>query len=127
MRIVCPSCAATYEVPTSRLSSRRMVRCARCGGEWAAIRDAEAPPPVSDRTPEDRTEHPEEHVASLPPVTAMDRLAAPLPPAPRSTRLTVAWALTFLILIAAMAATVTWRSSLVRVWPPSSRILGSAD
>ncbi len=35
MRIVCPNCQATYDVPESLLrGTPRRVRCARCGGEW---------------------------------------------------------------------------------------------
>jgi predicted Zn finger-like uncharacterized protein len=36
MRIVCPSCKSTYDVPDAALAgSPRLVRCARCGTEWA--------------------------------------------------------------------------------------------
>ena len=41
MRIACPKCAAEYEVPASRLTPRKTVRCARCGGEWTAVGEAE--------------------------------------------------------------------------------------
>jgi predicted Zn finger-like uncharacterized protein len=34
MRITCPRCAAIYDVPQSRLASRRIVRCARCSASW---------------------------------------------------------------------------------------------
>ena len=34
MKIVCPSCAAQYEVPELVLTSRRKMRCARCGTQW---------------------------------------------------------------------------------------------
>ena len=37
MRIVCPSCAATYDVPEAALAPGRPVRCARCGTEWAPL------------------------------------------------------------------------------------------
>jgi predicted Zn finger-like uncharacterized protein len=46
MRIVCPSCEATYEVPKSLLGDGgKLVRCARCGKEWLpeATPPAEAP------------------------------------------------------------------------------------
>jgi predicted Zn finger-like uncharacterized protein len=34
MKIVCPSCEAQYEVPEMVLTSRRKMRCARCGTQW---------------------------------------------------------------------------------------------
>jgi predicted Zn finger-like uncharacterized protein len=34
MKIVCPSCEAAYEVPEVVMTSRRKMRCARCGTEW---------------------------------------------------------------------------------------------
>jgi predicted Zn finger-like uncharacterized protein len=42
MKIVCPSCDATYEVPETIVTSRRKMRCARCSADWvpADILDA---------------------------------------------------------------------------------------
>ena len=37
MRIECPSCAARYEVPETRLAPGRAVRCARCGSDWVPL------------------------------------------------------------------------------------------
>ena len=34
MKIVCPSCDATYEVPDIVVTSRRKMRCARCTTDW---------------------------------------------------------------------------------------------
>jgi predicted Zn finger-like uncharacterized protein len=127
MRIACPSCAAQYEVPTSRLTSRKMVRCVRCGGEWAAVEKAEQPDPAHavEETPEVPQRQP---AASSAPVTAMDHLAATaaLPPR-RSGGLIAAWILTLAVLIVAVAATIAWRDTVTRIWPASSRILGTAD
>jgi predicted Zn finger-like uncharacterized protein len=61
MKIVCPSCAATYEVPEAAVAAKRTVRCARCGGDWVpgatdaphATPSAEAAPaPPTRVTPE---------------------------------------------------------------------------
>lgn len=61
MRIVCPSCDATYEVPDAMLAGGpRAVKCARCGGEWTpTLPPAEAPtdalaaaPPAEPSPPE---------------------------------------------------------------------------
>src|SRR5579875_2656608 len=37
MRIVCPACEAAYEVPDTVVSPGRVVRCVRCGKDWAPI------------------------------------------------------------------------------------------
>src|SRR5690348_4321386 len=34
MRIACPNCSASYEVPAALLTKRRTVRCARCQQDW---------------------------------------------------------------------------------------------
>ncbi len=47
VRIVCPSCAATYDVPEAALAPGRPVRCARCGTEWAPL------PATETRAPRD--------------------------------------------------------------------------
>lgn len=48
MKIVCPACEATYQVPEAVLEQRRAVRCARCGNDWIPgdqprVADAAAP------------------------------------------------------------------------------------
>jgi predicted Zn finger-like uncharacterized protein len=45
MKIVCPACQTQYEVPEVVLTSRRKMRCVRCGGEWVPADMAEAAPP----------------------------------------------------------------------------------
>src|SRR5271165_1145438 len=44
MRIDCPHCAASYDVPDKLLVGRIAVRCARCAREWALDAPAIAPP-----------------------------------------------------------------------------------
>ena len=124
MRIACPSCAAEYEVPASRLTPRKMVRCARCGGEWIPVHTVEdvTPPPEAEPP-----EHPRSAPELIPAVSAMDRLAATAPSRTPRTGLMAAWVLTFVVLIGAAAATVIWREAVVRVWPASALVLGSAD
>ncbi|WP_147151108.1 zinc-ribbon domain-containing protein [Neoasaia chiangmaiensis] len=34
MRITCPECAATYEVPAERLMTAQRLKCASCGARW---------------------------------------------------------------------------------------------
>jgi predicted Zn finger-like uncharacterized protein len=63
MKIVCPSCAATYEVPEAVVAAKRSVRCARCGNNWvpgsekvaaesAPVADPAPPPPPPAPAPE---------------------------------------------------------------------------
>lgn len=58
MKIVCPACAAAYEVPMTLLKPGKAVRCARCAGEWV-------PPPPAPEKPMEAT--PEEIPAAAPP------------------------------------------------------------
>lgn len=56
MRIVCPHCEATYEIPDAMLG-RRAVRCARCGETWhpsppaGAAAEAGLPAPAPSAPP----------------------------------------------------------------------------
>jgi predicted Zn finger-like uncharacterized protein len=50
MRIVCPNCQATYELPPSLIdSATRQVRCARCQTEWQPQEFATPPRPTVER------------------------------------------------------------------------------
>lgn len=135
MRIACPSCAAEYEVPTARLTPRKMVRCTRCGSEWMAVQDAEEPTqepepaPPADHPLAERPVLPAVTVPGLtePGLTAMDRLAAFPPPGRSPAGLIGAWVLTVLVLVGATAAAIIWRQDVMRAWPPSGRILTTID
>ena len=120
MRITCPSCAATYDVPESRLTPRKKARCTRCQGEWVPVHtddEAGSPPETVQQPLLDSL------AGSLPSVTAMDRLAASAPPDRPSRALLGAWVLTAVVLLGAVAATVTWREAVMRAWPPSALLL----
>ncbi|HEY4172819.1 MAG TPA: zinc-ribbon domain-containing protein [Rhodopila sp.] len=118
MRITCPNCNADYEVPASRLTPRKMVRCVRCQGEWVPPHVDEDAGPVASESVSF-----ENKIESLPPVTAMDRLSASpsIPAAPPN--LLPAWVLTVLVLVGAAAATVIWRDAVIQAWPQSALIL----
>lgn len=122
MRIVCPSCAAEYDVPAFRLTPRKVVRCARCGGEWMAVHEAaESVPPLEP--PESPSTPQADVTAPLPAVTAMDRLAASPARPPSRAALIGAWIMTCVVLVGAVAAVVVWRADVTRAWPPIGRIL----
>ena len=108
------------------MATPRKVRCQRCGREWLA-----APEPDEATQPDippPEVEHPLDHEdpveATLPPVTAMDRLSASAPRPRTMPTLMAAWVMTFVALAAAVAAIIIWREPLVRLWPPSGRVLG---
>nr|WP_294520624.1 zinc-ribbon domain-containing protein [uncultured Rhodopila sp.] len=123
MQIACPSCAATYEVPADRLKPGRPVRCSACGAEWKPAPEAEPEP-----LPEAAEPPPAEPAPPATPVlTAIERLAAEPSPPPRSPALLAAWVLSILLLGAAGVSAVVWRADIVRLWPPSSRILAMFD
>jgi predicted Zn finger-like uncharacterized protein len=130
MRIVCPSCAAKYEVPASRMTPQRKVRCVRCGNAWLpSEQPAQAPtdPDPLEFRAEPEVEHEAQPVTALPPVSAMDRLTAMAPRSRASAGLVTAWVMTFVALTAAVGAVALWREPLVRAWPASSRILGRIE
>ena len=125
MRLTCPSCAATYEVPSASLRPGRRAQCAHCGTIWVPISEelGVAPPePKSDAltTPEAQRDP-----LPGPALSAMDRLAAP---APRRSlvALRAAWALSVLLLVGSVAAAYAWRGRVVHAWPPSGWVLGTA-
>ena len=94
MRIACPNCQATYEVPEAMIGSGRMLRCAKCGRDWLVPgggAPSAAPPPPATRpespTPEIRTpetRRPAPAPASAPP--AHGPSAGDLPPPTPSLR-----------------------------------------
>lgn len=126
MLIACPSCAAAYQVPALRLKPGKLVRCARCGHDWLPDPEDAVPPQASVEQPLPHDEPEAEPVTPMPELTAMDRLAAMPRLRPAHTGLIAAWVLTFVILTAAVAAAIGWRATIVRVWPPSSRIFATS-
>jgi predicted Zn finger-like uncharacterized protein len=144
MRIVCPACDATYDVPDAMLGAgTRAVRCAKCGHEWMPAENSVAPLP-----PDDVDFDADEPASARPTSAALEadpqgrheprlnplrprgepRAAAPVPPPPDpppprgGARAIVAWALSILLLAAAGAAAVAWRTQVVATWPPSQRV-----
>ncbi len=120
MRIACPSCTAAYEVPASRMKPNRMVRCERCGNEWAAVREADSAPDPDAGTEDTHAPHDEPSLV----VTDTDRLVSHGPAPPRSVALIAAWIATIVVLAGALTATIIYRAEIVRAWPPSARLLG---
>lgn len=132
MRIVCPSCQATYEVPEALIAGGKAVRCARCGAEWAPLLPPPAaPPPTPTPTPPPA---PEEPLRAEPPLVARPRSIdtaddARPPPwndeiefTPRRQGALIAWLVSLLVLAALIGAALLFRSAVMGVWPPSMRL-----
>ncbi len=134
MRIECPSCFAAYVVPDSLLTAGRVVRCARCGGDWtpvatSSVPEAEVevlppePPPEPPPTATAVDERGAEQVVVATRLSAMERLAAHagmatviLHPPPiglgSESCCCSPWR---------SAPPSAWRGEIVAAWPPSAR------
>ena len=138
MRIVCPSCQATYEVPDSLLAGGKTVRCARCGTEWAPLAEAAAsspapPPPAPPEPPPAAA--PEDHARVEPrlsgyrPRNIDSADDSRLPPrddeielAPRRGGALLGWLISLAILALLIWAAFAFRSQVMGAWPPSARL-----
>ena len=126
MRIVCPACTATYEVPTALLKPDQPVRCARCSKEWVPSDEAEeAPPPAAPEVAEPAP------VVTPEPVVARARAPTPpapkprlpgAPPTPRASLLRLAWVGSFVLLAALLWGAYSQRVAIMQGWPPSIRV-----
>lgn len=127
MRIVCPSCAAAYEVPDARLLPGQPVRCARCGTNWSPV--AESPPaakPVQPPAasplppPPSRPAASDAQIFSSPsPLVAADpgKIGAAGGPA-----VLAGWVLSVAVILGVGWAAVTFRYDVMHAWPPSERL-----
>ena len=129
MRIVCPSCAARYEIADAMLAKPRTVRCSRCAREW--LQD-----PIPTEIPEPAAPEPE--IAEPPAETLQPPAPAPVipePPAPAEpsrpvqsaakktdSKVVLAWIASLLLLAALAFAAYTDRAEIQTAWPPSARI-----
>lgn len=149
MQIVCPQCAATYEVADGSIGAEgRKVRCAACRTVWVAMpelvaagAESFAPPPpetlVPDPPPEPpiAEEVPDRLIDSAPPLTPADApepthepVDAPL--VRRSKRLHKAaaktslkgWTTVILALLAVITGIIAFRSDVVRLMPQTASL-----
>ncbi len=133
MRIVCPNCQATYEVPDALLAGGKAVRCARCGAEWAPLAAAAAPTPepaepLPAATPEDH-ERVEPRLSGYRPRNVDSADDARLPPRddeiellPRRGGALLGWLISLAILALLIWAAFAFRSQVMGAWPPSARL-----
>jgi len=139
MRVQCPDCTIAYDVPDHLLAGRKVLRCARCGAEWApgepAVKPAETlpthqSPPLTPPVPPAPAAFAEplpiplslhEEPVENHPLSAMERLVRPVEPPRRTPWVGLAW-VSSLIVVAALAwGAVTWRADVMHAWPPSTR------
>ena len=120
MRVACPTCAATYEVPANMFKPGQMVRCARCAKEWAPEPAAEAEAPGTVPVAPQTTSH---DAAMETPARPERRPAIDhrLPP-PRHVGARVAWVASILLLAALVWAGYSQRTTIMQAWPPSERL-----
>jgi predicted Zn finger-like uncharacterized protein len=150
MRIVCPSCAAVFDVPKVRLVPGQAVRCARCSTDWTPLA---LPGPASDIPAAEPLEPP--GIAAQPPKpesAGAHAAATPLVDQPASgpsvqshatqgrlpsiqsvldrlnlttateAALIAAWAVSIALVVGMAWAAVAWRGEIMHAWPPSERI-----
>ena len=127
MRIVCPSCEATYNVPEATLgAAARDVRCARCSTVWQVDptpAEVIEPPPEVDLPPPITIppDVPEPDFAPQP-MAATHRLPTTGKSSSGIAALAIAWLASFAILGAAAWAAVEWRAAIMQAWEPSKRL-----
>lgn len=60
MKITCPNCTTSYQVPDDYIGTEgRSVRCANCGDTWHAVPEPETPPKAATKPPEPPEPSPE--------------------------------------------------------------------
>lgn len=131
MRIACPACAASYEVPDRLLAGpARTLRCSRCGADFALPR-AEAPAPAAPPPPAVVPEPPPPAAAPEPPPAPAPRpepLAAPRPTAAAeapSPVLLRAWVASIAVVLAAIVSLLVFHGAVMDAWPASRRLFAA--
>ena len=150
MRIVCPSCDATYDVPDAMLAGgARKVRCVRCGNEWVPTGVTVAPLAFEEPRAETRAYHPPPPPAPpaepplLEPLARVEPRLHPLrprhdvaremagpvleaaPPPRAGVTAMIAWGASLVVLVALGVAAVQWRAEVMAAWPPSERLFAA--
>lgn len=146
MRLSCPSCEASYELPeTMFLTGPRMVRCVRCSHAWlGGAPEPEAPAPAEAATPDPDAAPPATTEAGEPqgngrlasklrrrgastseppaPFPKLDMDLGPAPPPKAGMAVVAGWVLTVLFLLAAGWGGVEYRADIMAAWPESARL-----
>lgn len=119
MRLVCPECAATYDVPEAALAAGRRLRCSSCATSWEwspptpQAADRLDPPP-----PEPPTPAPPPRIEAL----AGNRMAPPQDALTPRRGTALAWAASVVVIAGVVAALYVWRAPVMHAWPPATRL-----
>lgn len=135
MRIVCPSCAAAYDVPDARVIPGQPVGCARCGTNWkpvAAAQPAPKPfgpllPPIDAGSPSasNPTPSPSETLLFPPSGSYAQTFDRPNLSLTADRAVLAGWIVSVAIVIGLCWAALTWRSEIMYAWPPSERLFSA--
>lgn len=125
MLVLCPSCAAQYDIPQSQMIRPRLLRCARCNTEWrvppAVVQAAEAvPDPLPVSLP---TLPPTIDPAALPMQPLVAAPTASSGPRRGAALWIVLWLLSLVVIVAGLYAVWHWRGAIGHRWPPSLHVL----
>ncbi len=131
MRIVCPSCSATFELPKTRLAPGQVVRCARCGADWTPLPEPAAQPTEPREQP--LPQRGLDFITLAKPASPAAQAAAPATwwapilhrlraAAAGDPALVAGWAVSIAAVIALAWAAVAWRDTIMQAWPPSERL-----
>lgn len=144
MRIICPACAATYEVPDRLIGGGRSLRCRSCSHAWRVAPEqavVESPPPLTAAPPAPPAIQPPP-AAIAPPPQALPLAPPPLaaaprrlpqlidPPLPRpddrpqraGPALRLAWAASLLAVLSGVGALWLFSAEISAAWPPAARL-----
>jgi predicted Zn finger-like uncharacterized protein len=148
MRLTCPACEASYELPeTMFLTGPRMVRCVRCSHSWlAGVPEPEAPPAeaVAAESPAAAaaTEGAETTEATAggrlgsklrrrgpateppPPIPKLDMDMGPAPPPKAGALVLAGWVATAVVLALGAWLGLEFHQDIMAAWPASARLYG---
>ncbi|WP_165982330.1 zinc-ribbon domain-containing protein [Dankookia rubra] len=145
MRIICPACAAAYEVPDRLIGTGRSLRCKTCGHAWRVQPEdgaagspapgSAAPPPAPSPAfaplaglgalPDPPPQAPPPGLSGL--HRAPQLIDPPLPQPPDGAgrgdpALRLAWAASLLAVLGMGTALWLFRAEIVGAWPPAARL-----
>jgi predicted Zn finger-like uncharacterized protein len=129
MQIVCPTCAAAYEVPMTLLKPGKAVRCARCAGEWVPSLPASDAPMDAQAQAASVAAPASEFVPEVNRSSRRPPTPRPFPARPNMA-LRIAWAASVVVVLLLGWGAYAERAVIMQTWPPSIRLyaaLGLAE
>ncbi len=124
MILACPRCSARFRVEAAALGSAgRVVRCGRCRNEWYASPSGALPdPPAALKAPGIATPAPGTPFREADRKPAAQRSSRPpRRTARRTSPASLAGWMALALLVAGVAAAVTWREKVIAEYPPAAQ------